>query len=160
VGTGYFLDKCRFPSSNPRIALVDLNPNSLSMTAKRLRRYHPTRYLANVLEPLQLHSPQFDSIAINYILHCLPGTMQSKQAVFGNLKSQLNPNGIVFGTSILGQGIHPNFLARRLMTLYNDKSIFSNHEDSLEDLEAGLRRYFQHYWTKVIGCVAFFVGRK
>src|SRR5262245_22523218 len=38
VGTGYFLDKCRFPSSSPRIALLDLNPNSLEATAKRLRR--------------------------------------------------------------------------------------------------------------------------
>lgn len=26
VGTGYFLDKCRFPSTAPKIALFDLNP--------------------------------------------------------------------------------------------------------------------------------------
>ena len=25
VGTGYFLDRCRFPSTTPRIALLDLN---------------------------------------------------------------------------------------------------------------------------------------
>src|SRR3954471_6059932 len=33
VGTGYFLDHCRFPVSNPTIALYDLNPNSLRATA-------------------------------------------------------------------------------------------------------------------------------
>jgi len=159
VGTGYFLDKCRFPSSTPRIALLDLNPNSLNMTAERLRRYHSTTHLANVLEPIEINAPKFDSIALNYLLHCLPGTMQSKHMVFEYLKPWLNPDGIVFGTTILGQGIRPNFLARRLMALYNAKGVFSNREDSLVDLDAILKRYFQDYWTKVVGCVAFFTGR-
>lgn len=159
VGTGYFLDKCRFPSANPRIALLDLNPNSLTMTASRLRRYQPTTYLANVLEPIQLDTPNFDSIALNYLLHCLPGTMQSKQVLFDNVRPWLNPEGVVFGTTILGQGIRPNFLARRLMALYNAKGIFSNREDSLIALEAILKQYFREYWTKVVGCVAFFKAR-
>ena len=38
VGTGYFLDKCRFPVSSPRLTLVDLNPNCLRITAKRVCR--------------------------------------------------------------------------------------------------------------------------
>src|SRR5262244_13795 len=50
VGTGYFLDKCRFPSTAPRIALLDLNPNSLAKSAKRLRRYNPSCYMGNVLQ--------------------------------------------------------------------------------------------------------------
>jgi ubiquinone/menaquinone biosynthesis C-methylase UbiE len=159
VGTGYFLDKCRFPSSAPRIALLDLNPNSLNMTAKRLHRYQPTTCLANVLEPIQLNEPKFDSIALNYLLHCLPGKMQNKQPVFEYLKPYLNPGGVVFGTTILGLGIRPNYLAGRLMALYNAKGIFSNREDSLVDLEAILKRNFREYMTKVVGCVAFFRGR-
>src|SRR6266496_5358882 len=82
VGTGYFLDKCRFPSADPRIALLDLNPNSLHVTAERLRRYRPSTHLANVLEPLALDLPKFDSLALNYLLHCLPGNLQHKQIVF------------------------------------------------------------------------------
>ena len=159
VGTGYFLDKCRFPSSTPQIALLDLNPNSLTMTAARLRRYHPTTYLVNVLEPITFDIPTFDSIALNYLLHCLPGSMRSKQVVFDNLQPWLNPGGVVFGTTILGQGIRPNVLARKLMRLYNAKGIFSNSEDNLNDLEAILQRSFQGYWTNVVGCVAFFAGR-
>lgn len=158
VGTGYFLDKCRFPSRSPRIALLDLNPNSLRKTAERLRRYRPTTYLGNVLEPVQLTPPKFDSIALNYLLHCLPGTMQSKHVAFENLRPWLNPGGVLFGTTILGQGIRPNFLARRLMKLYNTKAIFSNRTDDLPGLEAILRRYFQNYETTVVGCVAFFKG--
>jgi hypothetical protein len=158
VGTGYYLDRCRFPSSPLRLVLLDLNPNSLQMAAQRLQRYHPTVQLANVLEPLQCDAPPFDSIALNYVLHCLPGTMQSKHVVFDNLKPWLNPAGVVFGTTILGQGLRPNYLARKLMQLYNAKGIFSNREDNLIDLEALLKRSFRDYCTQVVGCVAFFTG--
>ncbi len=54
VGTGYFLDRCTFPSAAPQIALMDLNENSLQKTAKRLRRYHPRTYRRNVLEPIEI----------------------------------------------------------------------------------------------------------
>jgi ubiquinone/menaquinone biosynthesis C-methylase UbiE len=159
VGTGYFLDHCHFPSAAPRIALLDLNPNSLRVTAHRLRRYSPTTHVANVLEPIQLDAPRFDSIAINYLLHCLPGTMRSKQAAFDHLTVLLNPGGVLFGTTILGQGMRPNFLARRLMKLYNAKGIFSNDQDNLDDLESNLQQSFREYSTFVVGCVAFFWGR-
>jgi len=36
VGTGYFLDKCRFPSPTPRIALIDLNQNTLDFASRRI----------------------------------------------------------------------------------------------------------------------------
>src|SRR5207253_3226886 len=39
VGSGYFLDRCRFPTTRPRLSLLDLNVNSLTYTARRLRRY-------------------------------------------------------------------------------------------------------------------------
>jgi ubiquinone/menaquinone biosynthesis C-methylase UbiE len=47
VGTGYFLDRCRFPSTTPEIALFDLNPHSLAKSAKPLRRYNPSCYMGN-----------------------------------------------------------------------------------------------------------------
>jgi hypothetical protein len=39
VGTGYFLDRCRFPSPAPRNALLDLNAAALAYTAGRIARY-------------------------------------------------------------------------------------------------------------------------
>lgn len=33
VGTGYFLDHCRFPSDHPRLGLMDLNQNCLEAAA-------------------------------------------------------------------------------------------------------------------------------
>ena len=54
VGTGYFLEKCHFPSSTPKIGLMDLNLQCLRVAAHRLRHYHPATYQANVLEPIQI----------------------------------------------------------------------------------------------------------
>ena len=48
VGTGFFLDRCTFPTSNPRLFLMDLNPNSLEVTSRRVARYHPKTYLGLV----------------------------------------------------------------------------------------------------------------
>jgi hypothetical protein len=161
VGTGYFLDKCRFPSATPNIHLLDLNPYSLKATADRLRRYQPTVKRANVLEPIKLNA-KFDSIALNYLLHCLPGSMRSKGVVFDHLKPFLNEGGVIFGTTILGADSHDiqaNALARSLMRLYNSRGVFGNAQDNLADLESKLKTNFRDVSTKVVGCVAFFSGR-
>lgn len=160
VGTGYFLDKCRFPTDNPTIDLADLNRNSLNTTAKRLQRYSPTIHIVNVLEPLRIELAHFHSIALNYLLHCLPGNILSKEVVFRNLKPLLEQNnGVLFGTTILGRGIEQNFLAKTLMRIYNAKGIFGNVNDNATDLESVLKANFRDYSIRVFGCVAFFVGR-
>lgn len=160
VGTGYFLDKCRFPAPNPAITLFDLNANSLVTTARRLQRYRPTTQAGNVLEPLPFAPQSFDSVALNYLLHCLPGDMTSKAVVFQHLKPVLNPQtGVVFGTTILGQGQRPNAIARWLMSVYNRRGIFGNARDSAETLDTALRTHFRTHTLRIVGCVAFFVGR-
>ena len=159
VGTGYYLDKCQFPAENPRIALMDLNPNSLKTTANRIKRYAPTTHVANVLEPIETNERAFDSIGINYLLHCLPGDMASKSVVFANLKPLLNPGGTLFGSTILGKGVQHNRLGRRLMKIYNKRAIFSNIADDLEQLERNLSLNFSEHLTRVVGTVALFMGR-
>jgi hypothetical protein len=123
VGTGYFLDRCRFPSSTPKIALFDLNPNSLAKTAKRLGRYAPSSHLGNVLQPIEIGRSGFDSVGLNYLLHCLPGTLVSKGIVFQHVKPLLNAGGVVFGATILGQEVRHSFLSAKLMKTYNAKGI-------------------------------------
>ncbi len=159
VGTGFFLDKCRFPSGAPLISLVDLNSNSLQVTARRLDRYRPATHAANILEPLRLEARGFESAGLNYLFHCLPGNMMSKGVVFRNLKPLLAKEAVVFGTTILGKGVRHNNLARRLMDVYNSKGIFSNRNDSLADLENVLKENFTGYSVHLEGCVAFFAGR-
>jgi len=158
VGTGYFMDRCRFPAS-PTIALLDLNPNSLEKAAGRLRRYAPTCHLGDVLKPIDIGSSGFGSIGLNYLLHCLPGDLKGKSIVFQNLRPLLKDGGMLFGSTILGRGVKHNFLARRLMRAYNASGIFSNRFDSPEDLEAGLRGHFNQCTIRVQGCVALFSAK-
>lgn len=160
VGTGYFLDRCRFPTSTPAITLLDLNPGCLRATARRLRRYAPSRHLGNVLEPIEIARSGFDSVGLNYLLHCLPGNLCSKSVVFEHLKPLLSDCGVVFGSTILGKDVGRSLPARTLMKLYNAKGIFSNSSDCRQDLEAGLTAHFREYTVRVEGCVALFSARK
>jgi len=160
VGTGYFLDRCRFPSSSPTIALFDLNRNSLATTARRLRRYAPICHRGNVLQPIDVGKSAFGSIGLNYLLHCLPGTLQTKSVVFAHLKPLMQDHGVLFGSTILGKDVPRSALARRLMNAYNAKGIFSNLADCPGELEAGLKEHFDDYKIRMIGCVALFSARK
>lgn len=39
VGTGYFLDRCRYPEPAPRLALLDASAGCLDAASRRLARY-------------------------------------------------------------------------------------------------------------------------
>ncbi len=160
VGTGYFLDRCRFPSSVPTIALFDLNPNSLAKAAKRLRRYAPSCHAGNVLQPIDIGLSGFDSIGLNYVLHCLPGNLRNKSMAFKHLKPLLKDGGVLFGSTILGKDVRHTLMARRLMNFYNARGIFSNLSDCRQDLETALTAHFGEYTIRIEGCVALFSARK
>jgi SAM-dependent methyltransferase len=171
VGTGYFLDKCRFPSTSPssppNLTLMDLNPNCLQITATRLRRSHPTYHLAachlaNVLQPIPLGASSFDSIGLNYLVHCLPGDLTSKAEAFANLQPLLKPGGVLFGATILGAGanIKHGVLARKVLNVYNAKGIFSNSSDSTEGLRTALESHFSESSIRIEGSVALFSARR
>lgn len=158
VGTGYYIDKC-LSDPEQRIALLDLNQNSLDATAARISRFSPEVYRANILEPLELDSEKFDSISINYLLHCLPGAMLEKSAVFSHLREHLKADGILFGSTILGQETEVGYFARKLMTVYNKKGIFDNTQDNVTDLRTALCKHFSQVEIQIIGCVAVFTAK-
>jgi hypothetical protein len=160
VGTGWFLDRSRWPVEAPRITLLDLNENALSTASQRLRRYTPATVQANALDPVELGISRFDSIAANYLFHCLPGGLEWKSAtVVSNLRPYLAPGGVLFGSTILGLGVPHNLLGRRLMRLYNKKGIFSNLEDDQRGLEQGLASQLNDVEVEVVGTVALFAAR-
>lgn len=159
VGTGYFLDRCRFPDARPHLTLLDLNPASLMVAARRLKRYAPATLQANVLVPLPLREAQFDSIGINYVLHCLPGSLGDKARALAHLRPLLRPGGVLFGSTILGGGVPHNPLARALLGIYNWRGIFSNARDTADDLIVALSQSFHSCTIDIIGCVALFTAR-
>lgn len=148
VGTGYYLNKC-FGNIKLRLALLDLNLNSLEVAASRVSRFGPEIYRANILDKLDL-------ISMNYLLHCLPESPKEKSLVFKNLLPYLNDSGVVFGSTILGKDVETGYLARKLMSVYNQKRIFDNCQDSLNVLTSSLHEYFRIVEIRVVGCVAIF----
>ncbi len=156
VGTGYFLDRCRFPTDTPRVALMDLNTESLGFAANRISRFNPEGYQQNVLEPVAASIAPFDSIGLNYLFHCLPGPIAEKAIVFDHIKPLLNPGARIFGSTILQGDVSRSWAAKRLMAFYNKKGIFSNTRDNLDDLKVALEQRFDNVVVDIIGCVAVF----
>lgn len=105
VGTGYFLDHCRFPDGESEVTLVDLNPVVLAANKVRLARYRPVQVHADALQPLPLPTQTYDSVGLNFLLHCLPGPWARKSAVFANAARALRPGGRVIGSTILAAGV-------------------------------------------------------
>lgn len=159
VGTGYFLDRVTYPSTTPRLGLLDLNGNSLTHTARRLIRYSPEIYQADILQPIAVRAEPFDSIGLNYLLHCLPGPMASKAVVFDNLGPLLKPGGTIFGGTALRHGVRLPLQARAFMGVYNAMGIFGNSNDSLAGLRSELESRFDDVSIEVHGCVALFRAR-
>jgi ubiquinone/menaquinone biosynthesis C-methylase UbiE len=89
----------------PRVALMDLNLNALDFAARRIAHYNPETYVRNVLEPIPFDAMKFDSVGINYLLHCLPGSMDSKSTAFDHLKTVMNPGAVTFGATLLQDGV-------------------------------------------------------
>jgi 2-polyprenyl-3-methyl-5-hydroxy-6-metoxy-1,4-benzoquinol methylase len=138
---------------------MDLNFNALGFAAERIARYHPEIYRQNVLEPISLDAEKFDSVGINYLLHCLPGSVEVKSIVFDHLKTLMNPNAIIFGSTLLQGGVQQNWAAKRLMKVYNQRKIFSNRHDDLEGLKRSLSKRFRDVSIQVVGCAALFSGQ-
>lgn len=159
VGTGLFLDRCHFPSNAPRIALMDLNAQTLRFASQRIARYRPQTYRRNVLEPIVFDGLKFDSVGMSYLLHCMPGSIEAKAVAFDHLKTLVNPGGVLFGATLLQGGVSRNWGARRLMEIYNRKGVFSNRADDLAGLRRALEQRFTDVSVDVVGCAALFVGR-
>ncbi|MEM1443240.1 MAG: class I SAM-dependent methyltransferase [Verrucomicrobiota bacterium] len=159
VGTGYFLEKT-LPEGKPRIALLDINRDCLEVAKRRIEDYRPEVHQENVLEPIVIHGAGYDSIAINYLLHCLPGTLDTKAGkVMDHLVPYLHDKGTLFGSTILGADIKKPLLASLLMKNYNKKGIFSNTEDSLGAVMEALSTRFKTFNVEVRGCVLLFWGK-
>ena len=159
VGSGYFLDRCRFPAEHPRLGLMDANEACLESTMCRVSRYRPEVYRANVLAPITIETRAFDSLALNYLLHCLPGTIGSKGVVFDHLVPLVEPGGVVFGATLLHAGADSNRLARRVMKWNNARGIFSNTGDDLDGLRVVLDSRLDDVVIEMVGCVALFSAR-
>lgn len=104
-------------------------------------RPDPATYRVNVLAPIAFDAPKFDSVGLNYLLHCLPGAMRSKGVVLQHLRALTNPGGVVVGATLLHDRVRRNWLARQVMARNNAHGIFSNADDDLDGLRSVLAQH-------------------
>ncbi|WP_342654452.1 class I SAM-dependent methyltransferase [Pseudomonas sp. F3-2] len=154
VGTGYYLANAQLPADT-QITLLDLNPSSLEAARRRIDRPGTRTLQHDVMTPIP-GDELFDSISLFYLLHCLPGPLDAKAAIFGTLKHNLQPGGVLFGATILGDEAGHNGFGRKLMAVYNKKGIFGNRGDTQLGFEAHLRQHFRDVTLKREGKVLLF----
>ncbi len=160
VGTGYFLDKTAWPVPTPSITLVDLNAHSLKAAARRIERYSPETVVANVLEPeLPAGEARYESVGLCYLLHCLPGTIAKKAAVFDHVRPMMAEGAVLFGATILQGDAPRSRAAQALMDFYNRKGIFANAADTHDDLKSELEKRFADVRLTRLGAVTAFEAR-
>jgi len=80
--------------------------------------------------------------------------------VFKNLYVLLNPGGVIFGSTIIADSNDSNWLAKRLMKIYNKKGVFTNTEDNIQTMTRLLSEQYEKFELNVVGSAAQFVIHK
>jgi SAM-dependent methyltransferase len=155
-GSGYFVDVAAPRDLN--LTLLDPNRQVLDHCAKRLSRFTPTMVEADIIKPIPIEG-RFDSIAMSAVLHCLPGPMAAKGKAIRNAASVLDPEGVLFGCTVLGIGESHTAPARAFLRAANRQGGFDNLGDSVDGLEAILSSAFADLEIDVIGSLALFTAR-
>ena len=159
VGTGYYLARAGLEKTQ-HLYLLDLNENSLASAARRSGRSIDGMFVADAMRPVpELAKLQFDSIALFYLLHCLPGRLADKAAVLTHLVPHLCDDGSLYGATILGDSAPHNAFGRKLMSVYNRKGIFGNRHDTANELRDVLETHFRDVQIQQVGVVALFVAK-
>ena len=155
-GTGYFLDKARLPS-DVEITLADPNPEVLAYAARRLARYGPATVELDVRKPLPVEGP-FDSVGMNYLLHCLPGPLEEKEPAIRSVASVVAEDGVLFGGTIVTDSPAHTWASRALLRSNNRRGIFGNAGDTVPGLRELLQANFRDVHVALRGTVAVFTA--
>jgi SAM-dependent methyltransferase len=155
-GTGYFLDKAGLPPET-EVTLLDPNPNVLAHVSRRLAPMSLTTVEADVLKPLPVTGP-FDSVGLNYVLHCLPGPQSHKAVAIRNVAAVLAPGGVLFGGTVLGSTEQHTPQARAILWAFNRQGAFDNLGDTADGLHQILEESFQTVEIDLVGSVAHFTA--
>jgi SAM-dependent methyltransferase len=140
------------------LTLLDYSPGSLNWAARRLKDYTPCTIRHNLMLPLPPVSRPYESICLNYVLHCVPGNFTEKEKVIVNLKESMAPGGILFGSTILSESSATGYSAKLVLVFYNLLGSFHNLQDTEEGLIEVLSKNFHYIDCHVIGSVALFAA--
>ena len=158
VGSGYFLENTLCEDYVRRLMLLDLNQRCLAKSADRLKEYAPTTRQHNMLAPLNLDDHTFDSIGMNYVLHCIPGSFNEHKIIFDNAYKHLTAGGVLFGATLVTQPLSQNAGSWLFMKLLNVVGVFNNGQQTEFELRAVLHTVFRHVEVNRVGNALLFRG--
>jgi len=156
-GTGYFLERSGLASGS-KVTILDPNTNVLRHVSARLGGLDVTAAEADVCKSLPLEGP-FDSASLNLVIHCLPGPFERKAGAVANVAAVMAPDGVLFGSSVIGETGSHNAVARTMLRAYNRRGAFDNLEDSEEAIGAMLDSSFEEIEVDTVGSIAVFAAR-
>ena len=173
VGTGLFLDGLDFSkcAQLSGVTLVDLQPDALQACQSRLQEnphfvnIQIDQVHANILEdpPSNLQT-SFDSVAANFLVHCLPPGKETISTTFSHCASLLRDGGIFFGSTILGKELledaeNAGPASVDTINTYNEIGVFGNRDHSFRDLSEALHESFQDVEVWRVGYCAAWKAR-
>ena len=155
-GSGYAIDVAA--PDGMELTLLDPNRHVLDHCARRLARFHPSVVEADVLKPLPVEGA-FDSVALSFVLHCLPGPMKAKSAAIEHIAAVLEPDGVLFGGTVLGLKEDHSAPARAFLKVANMQGGFDNLSDTRDELDTMLTASFSDVEIDTVGSLALFTAR-
>ena len=152
-GSGYFLKNKNINN----LTLIDINQDILNYSYNNLisNNYEIKIKNHNIFnQELKLNS-EFDSVGLNYVLHCIPGRIENNiDSIINNLKNK--NDYILFGSSVLNDVNLQTRLSKLELIYLNKNKVFHN----TNDYSYNLINYFNinnfNYNYKIIGNVILF----
>lgn len=157
-GSGYFLAHAALPAA-AEVTLLDPNPHVLAFAARRLARLEPACVQADACEPLP-PLPAFASVALSYVLHCLAGPKARKAAAIARLARVLEPDGVLFGATILGDPRRHTRLGRMALRRLQRTGAVANADETAEAVRGLLAASFDEVDLELVGAVALFAATR
>ena len=155
-GTGFFLNKKNTGINFKKLTLVDVNKDILQFSKKNLEQYYSNIEIlhSDLFSQKISESIYFESVGVNYVLHCVTGNLQTK---LDNLIDNLGNNKYnLFGASVICDPLHMNTIAEYELIFLNTLGIFNNNEDTYYELEEYLNNRNIKFSLKKQGYVAIF----
>ncbi|MFI6046390.1 SAM-dependent methyltransferase [Nocardia sp. NPDC051321] len=160
-GSGWHLSHATYPVAAPKVTLVDLTERSMEMTTRRLRQrdIEPVSHVGSVLQPLPVDR-QYASVAASLLMHCVPGTWDTKGIAFRHIADATTDDGVFFGATVLSHGVPDTALSRATAKAFQRRGLFHNQDDDLTGLVDALERAFAAVEVNTIGSTALWTARR
>lgn len=157
IGSGKLFRKIAGNKEFERLVLADVNQDCLDFAQEVLGNHQPEIWRLNLIDDDDFSANQgFHSIGLNYVLHCLPISLEEKVELCRKLATQcLAEGGVLFGSTLFAD-LNANFLSKRLMNFYNRKGIFGNTDDHWSSFVELMKETGHDFVHQNIGCVCLF----